>query len=315
MSEKAMVATEAAGTPAVYDEATIARLTGMANPSDAPMASGPDVLKINYDEESAHKRGVWVLGQRKDQEGNITDEGEVVTHILILTTRNRYSYYDQDTKDSVSSMMFENGRQPADKAECDRKILAYPKAKLKWQTVVLGLAIVGGAYKEFIYYAGGVSYVAIRDYMKELTVYIRPDGTKTSPVPPFIYVTELTETVKKKNGTISYWVPTFKKGKEVPVPQLDFLEEKRKAAYEFIEFSNGRASNAAPAASAPPAHGVGDMPEYTPPAAAPPADAPMPWEATGSAETVVPEAVPAPTEEPAAEDYDIEAAMLNIVNG
>jgi len=85
---------------AIQDEAMLKLLAGMANKNDAGgEAKKVPVLKINYDPDSTHPRGAWVVGQKKAQDGSISEQGEVVAGLVILTVQNRWSYYNQaDTK-------------------------------------------------------------------------------------------------------------------------------------------------------------------------------------------------------------------------
>ncbi len=70
------------------DEATLAKYASMAAPEDSAPIKIP-VLKINYDTESKTGRGVWVIGQTKDADGNIVDEGHVTKGLIILAVRKR----------------------------------------------------------------------------------------------------------------------------------------------------------------------------------------------------------------------------------
>jgi hypothetical protein len=309
----------------IYNEETLKRLAGMVNAGDTPMETGPDTLKINYEEDSKYPRGVWVLGQKKDKEGKITEEGSVVSKIIILTTRCRWSYYDENTRTGVSTVMFEGGSQPRDKADFDRKVAALG-GDPRFQTVVLGLAIVDGGFKEFVAYISGSSYKLFRDYLKEITTYKLPTGT--TKVPPFVCVTELGESEKKKNGAVTYFIPSFKRGAEIPVAQFDMLAAKRESAYQWIEYANSRSlekkgegeGDSGGASFAPPSS---TPPVYTPPKpAAPPTHSTgdrMPWEdPTSSVPTTksAPEAPSAPEAEmldSGGDDFDIEAAMRNIM--
>ena len=323
---------------AIYDEEALKRLSGMVNPDDTPMETGPETLKINYEEDSKYPRGVWVLGQKKDDSGKITNEGSVVSKIIVLTTRCRWSYYDEETKTGVSTQIFSGGSQPRDKAEFDRKVAALG-GDPRFQTVAIGLALTDDGLKEFVAYITGTSYKLFRDYLKEITSYKLPGGGSTK-VPPFVCVTELGETEKKKNGAVTYFVPSFKRGTEVPVAQFDMLNEKREAAYQWVEYVNSRmaekakesegessSSSFAPPSSTPPSFAPPSStppPVYTPPPPAKPSTGDkMPWETDTKAAPKAEEKKEAKVEEKAVEpeildaggdDFDIEAAMRTIMS-
>jgi hypothetical protein len=329
------------GTAAV-DMSAIEAMSGMVNAGDAPTMAGPGMLKINYDEDSIFSRGSWVFGQKK-ADGVITEQGTAVDKVIILTTRFRWSYYCEKTKKAVSTAIFEAGQQPPDKAEADAKCHAMGGKGLKFQIVIFGMAVVGDEFKEFISYQGGTGYGAFRDWLKELTVY------QGKTLPPFAFVTQFTEAEKKKNGSITYWIPHFSRGVGINSGQVPFFFEKRNEAYQYIDFINEKhlskaAEEPAPAAAMPaaggeyvaPAHTVGEMPtfEMPPTPAAPPAPAaqvlpalPATPAGMGAAQLpATPAAIPATTTAPAhvhappaasptEPEYDIEAQMMNIING
>jgi len=311
-----------------YDEELLKGLEGMVDPRDVSTAlNGPDQLKINYDEDSVYPRGAWVLGQKKNKEGKIIEQGHVITHIVILTTRFRWSFYDENTKTTVSTLMFEAGSQPPNKAECDAKAESLG-GQLKFQVVIFGLAIVEGVFKEFVSYQGGTGYGAFKDYLKELVTV--QTATKRITVPPFAHVTILKETEKKKNGSITYWIPVLERGQMMTMDQLQFFGQKRDDAYDFIVFANNRAlerketiSLTAPV-SAPSSsmYSTGDdafvMPPETPKFVMPDVSGMKSANATVVSPVVSAPVVPAPVvpapAAPDVDDYDIEAAMRSIIN-
>jgi len=316
----------------LFNEETLKRITGMVNAGDTPAETGPETLKINYEEDSVYPRGSWVLGQKKDKDGNITEEGFQVSKVIILTTRCRWFYYDEATKTGVNTMMFESGEQPRDKADFDRKVAALG-GDPRFQIVALGLAVVESSLKEFVAYISGSSYKLFRDHIKDITTYKLPTGG-SAKVPPFVFITEFGESEKKKNGAVTYFIPSFKKGAEIPVSQIDMLAEKRDAAYQWIDYANSRAAEKksegesfAPPSAFPPAS---SPMVYAPPSPTPPSHSTgdrMPWEEEAPA--APPKAPKAPKkakkeDEPAPEgvkmeilspedDFDIEAAMRTIM--
>jgi len=288
---------------ATMDMDFLSELSGAVNAEDVATANGPDVLKINYDEDSKHGRGVWVLGMKKNQEGKIINEGNVVDKIIILTTRYRWSYFDEKSGESVSTAMFKPGEQPPDKAEADRKVQKYPEGKLKFQIVVIGMAVVDGEFKEFISYLGGTAYGAMRDWLKELVVF------NNVPIPPFAFVTELLEVTKKKYSTTTYFVPNFQRGVPITREQASFFIEAREKAYEFIDFMNERhLTEQGKSTTGDAAKPVSEMPK---------AGGMSEYKTTGDD---VPDSIMKSTAPPTSsvpdepEGYDIEAELLDLIN-
>lgn len=229
------VAATAATTPAVYDEATLAALAGYATPADAVSKQAPDVLKINYDEDAEHPRGSWVLGQRKDKDGAITDQGVPVSQIVILAVRYRYTAYCESLGEYISTMIFANGERPADLAE--KKALAVQQGcELRFQTVLYGLALVDDGMREFVSYLSGSSYTAVRDLVQELTRH--PKTGKANVFPVFSHIVRLEQPERKKFQANTYFVPVFKLGKMITREQVDYFAQARDRAVEYVAYVN-----------------------------------------------------------------------------
>ncbi len=297
---------------ATYDEKMLAALSMLSTPEESVAGGGVDVLKINYEEESAHPRGVWLLGQRKNKDGVITDEGTVVDKIVILTHQYRYSYYHEATKTYINTMTFAANSQPPDKAEVDAKIAAIRGAELKFQTVLYGLALLpDGTEKEFICYQGGVAYQPLKAHLKDIKKH---PTDRNKELPDFSFVTELPETVKDKKGTTTFWRAVFKKGAMIAPEKLAEYVRKREEAYAYIALSNTQsaASKDKPAESGA-ASGPPSSMTYTPPVdplagmkMATGTDMPPPPD-----DKYLPPMDGIPEVDPAA--YDIEAAMSAIL--
>lgn len=300
---------------ATYDEAMAERLAAMASPADMIVNSGPDVLKINYDEESIHPRGAWVLGQRKDKEGKIIEEGHLVDKIVIVAARCRYTYYHEATGETISTQIFEGGGQPADKAEVTARVAALG-GELKFQMVLFGMAIVEGKLKEFVSYQGGVAYNPLKAHLIDLSTIVTP--TKKLTVPLFSHITLLGPTEKGKKGSITYFTPVFKKGPIMTMEQVEFFAKARDKAHDFIEHHNASMANRAAEKAVPPAAGP-TKGEYVPPVVDVSKMKSATPEFTFDAKPVgddVPFDVPAtPAESSSAEEYDIEAAMKSVLGG
>ncbi len=330
------IATTTEMTAASFDAETLSRLNGMVRQTEIPVQAGPDVLKVNYDSDSDYECGTWVIGQKKDDSGAISEQGQPVNKVIILTTRWRYSYYDDKNKKAYNTQMFETGTVPRDKAEFDRKIASLGAKYGQRQLCVFALAIVGGAMKECVIYIKGVSRGTFEPYFKELVTF--NTGSGTTLIPPFCFVTELLPSEKKKNGSITYWVPNFKKGAQVPVEQFDNMKKKQQEADAYVDFSNGRAEEAsagrmgtaAPALSAPATYAPA-APALPAAPSAPPTPEIMPWETAAPATPAAPAAPATPaapsqpadvflpqdnTAEPAAagDTFDFDTAIRNIMS-
>jgi len=129
----------------------LAELRGLAKPEHNTQGeSGPPVLKINYDEESVFGTGVWVLGQKKGDGDMVTEHGQKVDRIIILTTRLQYSYYNKDNpQESFSTQMYEWGGKAPDKAQFDAKLAAIGKADDgRFRVVVFSLAVLADGWEK-----------------------------------------------------------------------------------------------------------------------------------------------------------------------
>jgi hypothetical protein len=246
---------------ATYDDNMLDLLAGLASPADMVAQSGPDMLKINYDEDSIHPRGVWLIGQKK-KDNAIIEEGTLVDRVVILAVRNRYSFYDEDKKVYINTETFEAGGQPSDKAEVAAKV-AKLGGELKFQFVLYGLAVVNGSFKEFVSYLGGSAYTAIKAHLVDLSTIITPTRKITAPL--FASLTILGECEKKKSGATTFWVPSFKKGPLFTKEQIEYFKSKRDEVESFIVHQSvmnaerKRKDDTAPAATGP----SSEM--YTPP--------------------------------------------------
>ena len=225
---------------AVMDEAMLDALAGMADKDDA----GGDVkqvpvLKINYDADADHPRGAWVVGQQKDQDGNITEQGQLVKGLVILMVRNRFSYYDQkNTKNNCNSPFFRNGEQVhgsnygyvCGKSCPYREEGRQPRCKA--QKVVFGLAVTAkGKMVECIGYMGGASYMPAADYIDQIKKVKVKGGWQ--PLPLYTYLA-LLGSEKKKNAGTTYFEARFKQGPVFKMDQIKAFKEKRDEAAEYI---------------------------------------------------------------------------------
>ncbi len=133
-------------------------------------------LKINYDTDSTvAKAGEWVIGQIKDKQGEIKDQGKKVVNFIPILVRNAYSYYNQkDTSLNCNSPLFkdysEEVRGSRLKNVCgnDCPVRSRDSDKCKAQKVVFGVAITeDGEALDCVGYFAGVSYMPMSNYIDE----------------------------------------------------------------------------------------------------------------------------------------------------
>jgi hypothetical protein len=224
----------------------LAKLKSMVNPEDMVAPPLP-VVRINYDAESIHPRGAWVVGQVKDKDGNITNEGQLVNRFIILTYKNRHGFYNSmDTTKNCSSAMFtfSNGesvygslypnQRCGDNCPNKRKDLN-PRCKI--QHVVYGVAYTEeGVGIDCQMYLQGKSFYPFLNHMKEVCKMRVSAGYME--VPPYTYWT-LLETKKEKNAGTVYYVAEFTKNGEVDKKLWDVFREKREGAFTHIQRVNG----------------------------------------------------------------------------
>ncbi len=176
------------------------------------------ILKINYDGESKFKVGSWVVGQKKDKDGNITDHGIQACKMIILSIRRRYSYYNQlDTTKNCSSTIYTDGDQvvgnkyghSCQSGDCPhRDIKVLPRCKAQW--VLFGMAITEDAKLiDCMAYIQGSSYMPFSEFKKDKLLKIKLDDGGYMEVPPFAQIVNL-ETERQKNGGSTYFVVNFK---------------------------------------------------------------------------------------------------------
>lgn len=281
---------------ALMDDEFVKELVGMVDEKDAKDAPKIPVLRINYDEDSKYPVGAWVLGQTKNEDGEIVEEGELVENIVILATRFRYFFYNQDDPSkSVNTKFFGANETPSDLEEVKAAVPA--GEKLRFQVCVFGLALANKIFKEFVMYAHGVNYKPMMNYLEELTKVNTSKGKVE--VPPFVFLTKLLPTIKKKKGSNPYYIMCFERGAYFNRDQVKIFEEKRKEVYDYINsVNNFKGSSGAKSEKT-----VG-------PASAKDFDARV-----GSDDVIDAEAKVIESDGAGGEDYDIEGAVMAALGG
>lgn len=318
------------------EEKQLAELAGMVAAEDSSKVVIP-TLKINYDDESTFPKGTWVVGQVKNREGVIVEQGQEVKSLIILTVRNRWSYYSQlDTTKNCTSPLHVQGESVRGSKyghicgnSCPlRAEDANPRCKA--QKVVLGVAITAdGQAVDCVAYLAGTNYKPFLDYFRDLTKVRAKAGYVD--VPPFTFVTNLLPPKKEKNGSTTYFVAQFERGAMLSMEQIKGFAERREASVAYIERANAALGARIPSApevghepaSRPSASGTGgddmfhgdDLPSFDPVPPVMPVT-PVPPKAAAAAPPSAPpwETAKAVTSEDAA-DFDIEAAIKAALGG
>ena len=214
-------------------------IAGMATAEDSPEIKSLPVLKINYDGDSVHPQGSWVVGQKKKDDA-IIEQGAAVKGLVILAVRNRYSLYvEADTSKNCNSPLHLQGdsvRGSNYKHVCGRGCPNRAEGidpRCQAQKVVYGLALTSDdKLVECVGYFKGSGYMPLANYVEKMTS-VRA-GSRYVTVPPFTFMT-LLDSEKKKNGSVTYWVPIFSQGTNFSIEQIRQFDEKRKQVYAFID--------------------------------------------------------------------------------
>lgn len=178
--------------------ADLEALAGIARESNKGVGNASiPVMKIQYDEDAKTERGVFVVGQKKNEKGEIEDEGKVVKGFIILAVRDRYSLFDNKNKqNNCSSIMFLRGDRQEIKGhkhgffcgpECmyrDKSLTNYCKA----QKVAFCIAICeDGSMVECVSYWHGNNYMPLADHVEKQLTRVVVNG-KPVETPMFAWV-------------------------------------------------------------------------------------------------------------------------------
>lgn len=306
---------------AVMDKDMLEKMAGMVKQKDE--GNKVPILKINYDDESKYEKGAWVVGQEKDNDGNITNEGSLVKGLVILIVMNRYNYYNQtDSSKNCSSTYHEPfavvrgfkhgyvcGKTCPYRAED-----AAPRCKA--QKVVFGVAFTEDKKAiDCISYIQGDSYMPFNDYMESMVKVKTKDGLYKFP--PFAFMTALGSEKKKNKGTV-YWAGTFTRGSVFNVGQTEAFSKKADQVLEYLERLKDAPKKTASAAGTMPARSAAEVEDDVPPFDIPDGDVfDMPMAEETGAATHKEKPMKAEGKEVASHeigdkpdsDYDIEAAI------
>lgn len=230
---------------AVYDEEMLKLLGGLANKDDAGGSlQGPPTLKINYDPDSIHPRGEWVVGQKKAQDGSIAEEGELVKGLVILLARNRWSFYNKkDTTKNCNSPFYlrgdlvrGNNYQYVCGKTCPMRADGIDP-RCKCQIVLFGLAVTAeGKMIDCISYLGGDSYMPVQTYLNTIEKAKVKGGYVQIPL--FARLTLLGAERKQNEGT-KYFVANLSDGGMFrDRDKLIHFSQKRDEVLEYLNRAN-----------------------------------------------------------------------------
>lgn len=302
------------------DDALARELLGMVDKNDTAGASVP-ILKMNYtgiDDGGTYPKGTWIVGQQKDKEGNVTDQGKGVKAMVILTTRNRYSCYNKkDTSGNCSSKFHNMGEQVRGSKYhnvCGSGCAYRAKdlnPRCKAQKVVFAVALCDdGSAVECMTYIQGETYVPFLDYYKMLTRKKVKAGFVD--IPPFCHAT-LLGSEKKKYDATTYFVGQFSLGPMFDMEQIKGFESKRGNAQAMIDRINAIYGEGSEGEHHEPArHTDDDIPFDlgTPKATTVEAEF-IPAKPKAAEAMTVPVKTPAPVAVADDDDFDIESAIRN----
>jgi hypothetical protein len=201
---------------AKMDEAMLSELAGLVERDDAggEIQQIP-VLKINYDPDSKFGRGNWVVGQKKDQDGKIVNEGHLVKGAIILMMKYRFSYFvAKDPKSACNSPFYNRGETVRgwNYGYVCGKNCPYRNKDPKCKNQVVYFALALTEEKQLIpciAYLGGASWKAAQDYIDDIKDVKTATGTQQIPL--YTYLT-LLGSLKEKNAGTTYFVAQFKRG-------------------------------------------------------------------------------------------------------
>jgi hypothetical protein len=189
------------------------------------------VLKIHYDDDvSVHPKGTWVLGQTKNKDGVITDQGKKTIYFVLMKFRNQYNYYDsKNPSASCSSPLikpFEETRGNKYKNICGsgcqyRDDKRSPRCS--FQMVLFGLAITENKEKILCQiYIHGKSFMPTRDFIKDLP-NMEISGKKYI-LPVYSFLNKLSSIPEKAQGR-SYFIANFERIQMLPKKDIDELDK------------------------------------------------------------------------------------------
>jgi len=229
---------------AVMNASDLARLQGLANEQHLDN-SGPRVpiLKINHDPESKHHRGTWLLGQEKDKDGNITNEGRKVVGFITFDILRRFNHFNQTNKEeNCCSKMHVQGEVVRGNKHgyvCGPTCPFREKTRkpnCKAQLVPFGMAVTED--NELVFsriFVQGDSYMPFSEGMDEARLY-KADG-KQWKLPTYAFMLKLSSE-KKVNGGTTYYAGRFERGALFNMEQIEkFTTQLNKTADVVAELN------------------------------------------------------------------------------
>ena len=197
-------------------------------------SSGLNVPKmaVSYADESPNY-GKWVIGEEKDENGNIVEHGTVMYFFIPLAVFKQFSYYPDKKHDDGTKPCRSNPFRTWDESvkgseygyNCLSKTNPCPlrdksrKQSCKMQLVVFGLAYdEQGQEHKCVTYMKGKTMMEFQDYIQSAT----QKGPKGVPLPLFLLGTALSTERGKYSGR-TYWIGKFTL-KSVLIDQMSRLQ-------------------------------------------------------------------------------------------
>ena len=196
-------------------------------------------------EPCKHSLGSWVIGLKRNEEGQVEDHGKLIKGFVILAVRNRYSYYDiNNTNTNCSTQLFGDDFREAvgnkHKYNCIDKTCPYRmkdgNPKCRAQKVVFGVAITDeGEFIDCQTYVQGSSYMPFSTYVTNMKQVKTQGGYAEAPTYAFL---TLLGSERKVNGQVVYYEGVFKRGPMFSPDKYKMFHEKHLDVVALIKASN-----------------------------------------------------------------------------
>jgi hypothetical protein len=232
-----------------FDAEALKEMAELASRDNEAVQPRLPTLKINYDESSKFKRGSWVVGQIKDKDGNITEEGKQATHFIVLKVKNSFSYYNkEDTTKNCHSSIVDNFKPTSGKyGVCGSKCIYRSEdinPRCSAQKVVFGVALAPGEDGKMekidcIARFKGQSYMPFMEFYDTLPrVKVTVDGkVKEMDFPIYSFINKL-DSESGKNGSLTYYIAKFTREKTLKRDDVIKLAEKAKRIDGLVDTIN-----------------------------------------------------------------------------
>ncbi len=163
--------------------------------------------------------GAYVVGQRKDKEERVIDQGEEVKSMVIFKIRNQYNYYDQkETKNNCHSIVHEDFKKVVGNnygyecgANCPYRAKERTPHCQATKIVFVTAITVSGKAVDAVMYIKGANFMPFLEYTKA-AVMAEINGVQRK-APVFSFITNLLPPKAEVNGAVTYYIAQYERGK------------------------------------------------------------------------------------------------------